>query len=57
MPGLVIVTGGLVEIDDKGNVVRSASNADPIIIQHEGNWYSSIPSAPAYAVGVWVSDM
>jgi hypothetical protein len=35
----------------------SASNADPVIIQHEGYWYSPIPSAPTYAVGVWVSDM
>jgi hypothetical protein len=34
----------------------NGSNADPIIIQHEGYWYPSIPGAPAYAVGVWVSD-
>jgi hypothetical protein len=34
----------------------SQSTADPIIIQHEGYWYSAIPSAPAYEVGVWVSD-
>jgi hypothetical protein len=34
----------------------NGSNADPIIIQHEGYWYPPIPGAPAYAVGVWVSD-
>jgi hypothetical protein len=35
----------------------NGSNADPIIIQHEGYWDPPIPVAPAYAVGVWVSDM
>lgn len=35
----------------------SASNADPIIIQHEDYWDPPVTGAPAYVVGIWVSDM